>query len=174
MASPKITPVRRQYLDIKQQYPNAIIFFRLGDFYETFDDDAETVSSVLDIVLTSRNVGKGTRVPMAGIPYHAIENYLSRLIEKGFHKLGKLAKNHIPKEIHNKNHSWEKKMIVYADSRVLNDKIVSQDYRIKDALKRYDFPEEEKIIEVEFGKKCEKDIFSVLDIMPDDLTKLND
>ena len=85
MVNPKITPVRRQYLEIKQQYPDAIIFFRLGDFYETFDEDAETVSSVLDIVLTSRNVGKGTRVPMAGIPHHAVENYLSRLIEKGYH-----------------------------------------------------------------------------------------
>lgn len=85
MASQKITPVRRQYLEIKNQYPDAIIFFRLGDFYETFDEDAETVSSVLDIVLTSRNVGKGTRVPMAGIPHHAVENYLSRLIEKGYH-----------------------------------------------------------------------------------------
>jgi DNA mismatch repair protein MutS len=85
MAGKNITPVRRQYLEIKNQYPDAIIFFRLGDFYETFDEDAEIVSSVLDIVLTSRNVGKGTRVPMAGIPHHAVENYLSRLIEKGYH-----------------------------------------------------------------------------------------
>ena len=85
MVSQKITPVRRQYLEIKKQHPDAIIFFRLGDFYETFDEDAVTVSSVLDIVLTSRNVGKGTRVPMAGIPHHAVENYLSRLIEKGYH-----------------------------------------------------------------------------------------
>lgn len=85
MPSENVTPVRRQYLEIKKQHPDAIIFFRLGDFYETFDEDAETVSSVLDIVLTSRNVGKGTRVPMAGIPHHAVENYLSRLIEKGYH-----------------------------------------------------------------------------------------
>jgi DNA mismatch repair protein MutS len=85
MASEKITPVRRQYLEIKKQYPDAIIFFRLGDFYETFDEDAVTVSSLLDIVLTSRNVGKGTRVPMAGIPHHALENYLSRLIDNGYH-----------------------------------------------------------------------------------------
>jgi len=83
--SENATPVRRQYLEIKNQYPEAIVFFRLGDFYETFDEDAEIVSSVLDIVLTSRNVGKGTRVPMAGIPHHAMENYLSRLIEKGYH-----------------------------------------------------------------------------------------
>ena len=85
MSKEKITPVRRQYLDIKNQYPDTIIFFRLGDFYETFDEDAEVVSRVLDIVLTSRTVGKGTRIPMAGIPHHAAENYLSRLIERGYH-----------------------------------------------------------------------------------------
>lgn len=80
-----VTPIRQQYLDIKRQYPDAIVFFRLGDFYETFDQDAELAARELDIVLTSRNVAKGTRVPMAGIPYHAVENYLARLIEKGYH-----------------------------------------------------------------------------------------
>src|SRR5512147_36532 len=80
-----VTPVRQQYLQIKREYPNAILFFRLGDFYETFDQDAEIASRELDIVLTARNVAKGVRVPMAGIPYHAAENYLARLIEKGYH-----------------------------------------------------------------------------------------
>jgi DNA mismatch repair protein MutS len=80
-----VTPIRRQYLEIKRQHPDAILFFRLGDFYETFDGDAEIAARELDIVLTSRNVAKGVRVPMAGIPYHAAENYLARLIEKGFH-----------------------------------------------------------------------------------------
>ena len=68
------TPIRKQYLQIKRQYPDTIVFFRLGDFYETFDQDAETASNELDIVLTSRNVAKGVRIPMAGIPYHAAEN----------------------------------------------------------------------------------------------------
>lgn len=80
-----ITPLRQQYLDIKQQYPDAIVFFRLGDFYETFDEDAQVTSRELDIVLTSRPVSKGVRVPMAGIPYHAAEGYLARLIQKGYH-----------------------------------------------------------------------------------------
>ena len=80
-----VTPVRQQYLDIKREYPNAIVFFRLGDFYETFDEDAEVTARELDIVLTSRPVGGGLRVPLAGIPYHAAENYLARLIEKGYH-----------------------------------------------------------------------------------------
>jgi len=85
--SPKdeISPIRKQYLDIKRHHPDAILFFRLGDFYETFDQDAEITSRELDIVLTSRNVAKGVRIPMAGIPHHAAENYLSRLIEKGYH-----------------------------------------------------------------------------------------
>src|SRR5512139_3741364 len=80
-----VTPVRQQYLDIKKDYPNTILFFRLGDFYETFDEDAEITARELDIVLTSRSVGKGVRAPLAGIPYHAVENYLARLIEKGYH-----------------------------------------------------------------------------------------
>ncbi|KUK46150.1 MAG: DNA mismatch repair protein MutS, partial [Anaerolinea thermophila] len=80
-----ITPLRQQYLDIKKQHPDAIVFFRLGDFYETFDEDAKITSRELDIVLTSRPVSKGVRVPMAGIPHHAAENYLSRLIDKGYH-----------------------------------------------------------------------------------------
>ncbi|MFN8433623.1 MAG: DNA mismatch repair protein MutS [Anaerolineales bacterium] len=85
MSNEDITPVRRQYLDEKKKHPDAILFFRLGDFYETFDEDAEITARELDIVLTSRPVGGGVRVPLAGIPYHAVENYLSRLIEKGYH-----------------------------------------------------------------------------------------
>jgi len=80
-----VTPIRQQYLEIKRQYPNTILLFRLGDFYETFDQDAEITSRELDIVLTSRPIGKGLRAPLAGIPYHALENYLARLIEKGYH-----------------------------------------------------------------------------------------
>jgi DNA mismatch repair protein MutS len=85
MPKEDITPSRQQYLEIKRQYPNTILFFRLGDFYETFDEDAEITARELDIVLTSRPVGKGVRVPLAGIPYHAVDNYLARLIEKGYH-----------------------------------------------------------------------------------------
>lgn len=105
MAPQKVTPIRQQYLDIKKDYPDAILFFRLGDFYETFDDDAETTSRELDIVLTSRNVAKGQRIPMAGIPYHAADNYISRLIEKGYHvaiceQIGKQPKKGLfPREV---------------------------------------------------------------------------
>jgi DNA mismatch repair protein MutS len=81
-----ITPLRKQYLRVKQKYPEAIVFFRLGDFYETFDEDAKVASRELDVVLTSREMGKGQRVPMAGIPHHALDNYLAKLINRG-HKV---------------------------------------------------------------------------------------
>jgi len=81
----KVTPIRKQYLEIKHKYPDALLFFRLGDFYETFDEDAEITARELDIVLTSRNIAKGTRIPMAGIPHHAAEGYIARLIERGYH-----------------------------------------------------------------------------------------
>ncbi len=84
MAKSKVTPSRQQYLDIKAQYPDAIVFFRLGDFYETFDDDAETAARELDLVLTSRPQGKNQRTPMAGVPHHAAEGYIARLIAKGY------------------------------------------------------------------------------------------
>ena len=80
-----LSPIRHQYLSIKKNHRDQILFFRLGDFYEAFDQDAKIISDVLDIVLTSRNVGGGNRVPMAGIPHHAMENYLSRLISRGYH-----------------------------------------------------------------------------------------
>jgi len=80
----KETPVRKQYLQIKAQHPDAIVFFRLGDFYETFDEDAEVAARELDLVLTSRPVAKDQRVPMAGVPHHAVKGYIARLIDKGY------------------------------------------------------------------------------------------
>jgi DNA mismatch repair protein MutS len=85
MPSQNPTPIRSQYLKIKNDYPDAIVFFRLGDFYETFDEDAEITSRELNIVLTSRNVSKKQRIPMAGIPFHAADTYISKLINKGYH-----------------------------------------------------------------------------------------
>jgi len=79
-----VTPIRKQYLKIKRKYPQAIVFFRLGDFYETFDEDARITSKELEIVLTAREMGKGNKVPLAGIPYHAIDNYLAKLINRGY------------------------------------------------------------------------------------------
>ena len=78
------TPMRQQYLSLKSQYPDCILLFRLGDFYETFDDDAKVVAKVCDVVLTSRPVGNDQRVPLAGVPYHSVEGYIPRLIEAGY------------------------------------------------------------------------------------------
>ncbi len=78
-----MTPIRRQYLRIKGRYPDALVLFRLGDFYETFDEDARVASRDLDIVLTSKSMGQGLKVPLAGIPAHSLESYLARLIKKG-------------------------------------------------------------------------------------------
>ena len=82
----RVTPMRRQYLDIKSQYPDCILMFRMGDFYEMFDDDAEVAARELDINLTFRAYRKGSaKVPMAGVPYHSVDGYIAKLIEKGFH-----------------------------------------------------------------------------------------
>ncbi len=79
-----LTPMMRQYSQIKQAHPNALLFFRLGDFYEMFFEDAIMASRELQIVLTSRNREKGIEVPMCGVPYHAADNYISKLIQKGY------------------------------------------------------------------------------------------
>src|SRR6516225_11879194 len=78
------TPLMRQYAAIKKEHPNALLFFRLGDFYELFFEDAVVAARELQITLTSRNKEKGIAVPMCGVPYHSAENYISKLIRKGF------------------------------------------------------------------------------------------
>ncbi len=78
------TPMLEQYRDVKSRHSQEILFFRLGDFYEMFFEDAELASRELEITLTSREGGQGKRIPMCGIPYHAAENYLARLVQKGY------------------------------------------------------------------------------------------
>ena len=81
----KITPMMRQYLEIKAQHQDAILFYRLGDFYEMFFDDAVTAARVLGVTLTSRNSKDDeNRVPLCGVPYHAATTYLAKLIKAGF------------------------------------------------------------------------------------------
>src|SRR5436305_10775783 len=83
MSEPQ-TPLMRQYAAIKKEHPQTLLFFRLGDFYELFFEDAVLASRELQITLTSRNKEKGIAVPMCGVPYHAAENYIAKLIRKGF------------------------------------------------------------------------------------------
>src|ERR1700757_4501358 len=84
MTSEPSTPLMRQYHGIKQHVPNALLLFRLGDFYELFYDDAVTAARELEITLTARNKEKGEPIPMCGVPYHSAENYIARLIQKGY------------------------------------------------------------------------------------------
>ncbi len=77
------TPIRRQYLEIKNKHRDAILLFRLGDFYEAFDEDARLLACELDIILTSKPMGKGMRVPLAGVPFHSLERHLATLISRG-------------------------------------------------------------------------------------------
>ncbi len=79
-----VVPIRRQYLQIKRRFPDTILLFRLGDFYETFEQDAEIAARVLDIMLTSRELGKGVRVALAGIPHHAADGHIARLVAAGY------------------------------------------------------------------------------------------
>ncbi len=79
----KYTPMMRQYLTIKAEFPNILIFYRMGDFYELFFDDAKKASDLLDISLTARGKTGGNAIPMAGVPYHAVENYLAKLVQLG-------------------------------------------------------------------------------------------
>ena len=81
--SPVHTPMMRQYLAIKAEYPDMLVFYRMGDFYELFYDDAKRAASLLDITLTSRGKSAGSPIPMAGVPYHAAESYLAKLVRKG-------------------------------------------------------------------------------------------
>ncbi len=82
----RVTPARQQYLDMKAQHPDCILLFRMGDFYETFDDDAEIAARELDLTLTTRShPSGGEKIPMAGVPYHAVDNYIAKLVERGYH-----------------------------------------------------------------------------------------
>ncbi|MDL2225426.1 DNA mismatch repair protein MutS [Eubacteriales bacterium OttesenSCG-928-M02] len=80
----KLTPMLEQYMTMKEQYPDCLLFFRLGDFYEMFFEDALVASRELEIVLTARNAGQEEKAPMCGVPYHAVDNYVKRLIDKGY------------------------------------------------------------------------------------------
>src|SRR5258708_19060623 len=100
-----LSPIRRQFLELKRCQPDALLLFRLGDFYETFEDDAHLAARVLDITLTSREMGRGERVAMAGIPAHAADAYIARLIGQGIavaiaDQIGTVTRNGlVPREI---------------------------------------------------------------------------
>ena len=77
------TPMMRQYLGIKAEHPSTLLFYRMGDFYELFYDDAQRAAALLSITLTKRGASAGEPIPMAGVPVHAVEQYLARLVARG-------------------------------------------------------------------------------------------
>ena len=79
-----LSPMMQQYQQIKTQYPDALLFFRLGDFYEMFFEDAQTASKELELTLTGRDCGQEERAPMCGVPYHSCDGYIARLVSKGY------------------------------------------------------------------------------------------
>src|SRR5690554_2346050 len=79
-----LTPMMQQYIEQKEKWPDCILFFRLGDFYEMFFDDAVEAAKAIDLTLTGRDCGLSERAPMCGVPYHAADTYINRLISKGF------------------------------------------------------------------------------------------
>ena len=79
----KLTPAMKQFHHFKEKYPDCILFFRMGDFYETFYEDAQTCSKVLGLALTSRSKGANP-IPLAGVPYHAVDNYLKKMLQAGY------------------------------------------------------------------------------------------
>jgi len=83
MSPPKTTPMISQYLSIKGQYPDAVLFYRMGDFYEMFFEDAERAAGILDIALTSRNKNVDKPIPMCGVPHKAAQSYIARLLDAG-------------------------------------------------------------------------------------------
>ena len=80
----ELSPMMKQYMQIKSQNEDSILFFRVGDFYEMFFDDAKKASEELDLVLTGKDCGKEERAPMCGVPYHCCEAYIARLVDKGY------------------------------------------------------------------------------------------
>ena len=80
----KSSPMMRHYENVKEQYKDCILFYRLGDFYELFNEDAIEISKVLDLTLTGKNCGREERAPMCGVPYHAAEGYIAKLVQMGY------------------------------------------------------------------------------------------
>ena len=77
------TPMMKQYLSLKAEHPNDLVFYRMGDFYELFFDDAKKASEILDVTLTARGKASGNPIPMCGVPFHAAESYIAKLVKQG-------------------------------------------------------------------------------------------
>lgn len=122
MEKPKLTPVMQQYMDMKSENPDALLMFRLGDFYESFFEDAKIISQNLGLVLTARGTdGDGVDIPMCGIPWHAADNYFGRLVRAGF-KVALVEQMETPAQAKARGHKYiERKIIRVLTSGTLTD-----------------------------------------------------
>lgn len=122
MEKPKLTPVMQQYMDMKSENPDALLMFRLGDFYESFFEDAKIISQNLGLVLTARGTdGNGVDIPMCGIPWHAADNYFGRLVRAGF-KVALVEQMETPAQAKARGHKYiERKIIRVLTSGTLTD-----------------------------------------------------
>jgi DNA mismatch repair protein MutS len=121
------TPMMKQYLSIKDQHPDALLLFRLGDFYELFYDDAVTASKVLEITLTSRDKKKDP-IPMCGVPYHSAKNYIEKLINEGF-KVAICEQMENPREV--------KGMVKREIVRIITPGTLIDDFGMEDGASNY-------------------------------------
>lgn len=124
----KLSPMMKQYLEVKEQYKDCILFFRLGDFYEMFYQDALTVSKELELTLTGKNCGLEERAPMCGVPYHSAEPYIHRLIEKGY-KVAICEQIQDPKEV--------KGLVARDVTRVVTPGTITSDIMLKEGENNY-------------------------------------
>ena len=144
----KISPMMGQYLDIKDKYEDTIIFFRLGDFYEMFFEDAILASRELELTLTGKNCGLDERVPMCGIPYHAYKSYLDKLIEKGY-KVAICEQLTDPKETKG---MVERDVIqVVTRGTILDDSLNSKDYNYIGNIYDFDYCYGVSLVDVSTG-----------------------
>ena len=122
MATGKLTPLLRQYLDIKNKYKDCLIFFRLGDFYELFFEDAELSAQILGITLTKRGQVEGKDVPMCGVPFHQGDSYLTKLLKAG-HKVAICEQTETPEESKKRGHNAiiERKVVRIATPGTLTE-----------------------------------------------------
>lgn len=133
LASSALTPMMRQYLDLKKQHPDCLLFFRLGDFYELFFEDAVTASKVLDITLTRRGQADGDDIPMCGVPFHAYENYLARLVRQGY-RVAICEQTETPEEAKKRGH---KAIVSREVVRVVTPGTLTEDSLLQGSLNNY-------------------------------------
>lgn len=124
----KLTPMLTQYRNLKARFPDAIVLFRLGDFYETFDGDAKTCARELELVLTHRSFAKGVRLPMAGVPHHHVQAYIAKLIDKGF-KVALVEQLEDPKKV--------KRLVKRDVVRIITPGTVVEDALLKSKSQNY-------------------------------------